>query len=65
MSNYSDPTANRAIGAVDKELSAKRKRAQKLKELWEKGIISDYELAQEAKQFSGVFAHLLKEIFRQ
>ena len=39
MSYYSDPTANAAIGAAEKELNIMRKKAQKIKRLLKYALI--------------------------
>ena len=62
MSNYySDPTANAAIGSVDREIRIMRKRAQKLAELRRKGSLTPEIEAAAWKQFTGIYRHLLRE----
>ena len=41
MSYYSNPTANAAIGAVDKELNKVKKEVKRLKELKKAGNLTD------------------------
>lgn len=62
MSNYRpDPTANAAIGAVDKEIRLKAKRAKRIKELRQRGLLTPAAEAQARREFTGIFRHLLKE----
>jgi len=63
MRSYSDPTANAAIGAVDKEFREKKRLAQKLKRLRKEGVLTEEEVRQSRKQFTGVFSNLYFLIF--
>ncbi|MBQ6707709.1 MAG: hypothetical protein IJM97_02020 [Clostridia bacterium] len=59
MSYYSDPTANAAIGAAEKELNIMRKKAQKIKRLRQQGRLSPAAEKALFKEFSGIYRHLL------
>ena len=62
MSNhYSNPTANAAIGAVDKEIARMRKWARQLKKRRQLGLLTPQELAQARRAFTGIHRHLLRE----
>ena len=61
MSHYSNPTANAAIGAVDRELRMMRKRAAQIKSRHRQGKLTSEELAAARKQFIGIYARLLRE----
>lgn len=63
MSYYSDPTANAAIGSVDKELRLMRRKAQKLRELRLNGRLTHEEEARARRQFVGIYRHLLDEVY--
>ena len=63
MSHYSNPTANAAIGAVDKEIRAKEKLAKRLKALRKKGLLSPGEVAGARHQFPGIHRRLYMSIF--
>lgn len=65
MRNYSDPTANAAIGAVEKEFKAKEKYAKRLKELRRNGLISEKTLAKARADFPGIFSVLYVKIFEE
>ena len=64
MSYYSNPTANAAIGAVDKEMKAMQKKARRLKELRRKGLLTPQEEALARRQFIGIYRRLLEEALR-
>ena len=61
MSYYSNPTANAAIGAVDREIRMMRKRADQIKRRHQQGQLTPEELATARKQFSGIYARFLRE----
>lgn len=61
MSHYSNPTANAAIGAVDREIRMMRKRADQIKRCRQQGLLTPEELATARKQFIGIYARLLRE----
>ena len=59
--NRSNPTANAAIGAVDKELAQMRKEAARLKALKRQGrLLPDAEQAAR-RRFTGIYKRLLEE----
>lgn len=61
MSHYSNPTANAAIGAVDREIRMMRKRAEQIKRRRKSGQLTNEELAVASKQFTGIYARFLRE----
>lgn len=61
MSHYSNPTANAAIGAVDREIRMMRKRADQIKRRRQHGLLTPEELAKARKQFVGIYARFLRE----
>jgi hypothetical protein len=61
MSHYSNPTANAAIGAVDREIRMMRKRAAQIKRRRQQGGLTADELAKARKQFVGIYARFLRE----
>ena len=65
MRNYSDPTANAAIGAVDREFKSKKKLAKRLRALWLEGKLTDHIIEQALPHFSGIFSSLWADIFRE
>lgn len=65
MRNYSDPTANAAIGSVEKEFKAKQKLAKRLKELRLQGRLSEEQLEDARKYFRGIFTYVYDEIFEE
>lgn len=62
MSNYdSDPTANAAIGAVDKELRRMRREAAQLRKRREQGRLTRAEELSARRRFRGIYRRLLEE----
>lgn len=61
MSHYSNPTANAAIGAVDREIRMMRKRAEQIKRRRKNGQLANEELALARKLFVGIYARFLRE----
>ncbi len=62
MSYYSNPTENAAIGAVDRELRAMRKRAKQLQALRKRGLLTPQLETRARKEFIGIYRPLLREI---
>ena len=64
MSHYANPTANSAIGAVDRELAAMRRRAKQLRQLRLQGRLTARELEQANRQFVGIYRRLMLEALK-
>lgn len=61
MSYYSNPTANAAIGAVDREIRMMRKYADQIKRRRKNGQLTTEELMLARKRFVGIYARFLRE----
>lgn len=61
MSHYSNPTANAAIGAVDREIRMMRKYADQIKRRRKNGQLTTDELVLARKRFVGIYARFLRE----
>lgn len=62
MSNYySNPTANTAMGAVDKEIRAMREWAREIRRLHREDKLGQLELELARKRFRGVYRRFLEE----
>ena len=59
MSHYSDPTANRALGSINREFSRLEKKAKNLCRLLDEGKISPEEFEAAHSQFTGIYRHVL------
>lgn len=59
MGYYTDPTANSALGNINREFSRLEKRAKRLRELRDAGKISPAALKEAQKEFTGLFRHVL------
>ena len=64
MSYYSNPTANAAMGAVDKEIRTKKKLAKRLKILRKQGLLSETQIAVYRCEFRGIYRRFYADIFR-
>ena len=59
MSHYSDPTANRALGSINREFSRLEKKAKNLCRLLDEGKLSPEEFDAAHSQFTGIYRHVL------
>lgn len=59
MSHYSDPTANRALGSINREFSRLEKKAKNLCRLLDEGKLSQEEFDAAHSQFTGIYRHVL------
>ncbi len=59
-SYYSNPTADRAIGSVDKLLAIKRKRAKRLYKLSREGRLGPRIREELRREFTGIYRPLLR-----
>lgn len=62
MGYYSDPTAARALGGINREFSRLEKKAKRLRKLLEEGKISPETLKNEQAQFKGLYRHVLTNV---
>lgn len=61
MSYYSDPTANAAIGTVDREIRRLRKRAEQIRRRRQKGLLTKQEEEDARREFVGIYKRFLME----
>lgn len=59
MNHYSDPTAARALGGINREFSRLEKRAKKLRSLRDEGRITPEALEKAQEEFTGLYRHVL------
>ena len=59
MTHYSDPTANRALGPINRQFSKLEKKAKTLCRLLDEGAISSEDFEKAHSQFTGIFRHVL------
>ena len=65
MGYYSDPTASKAIGNIDREFSRLEKKAKKLRKLLEEGVITAEEVGKAQLQFTGIYKHMLNNVLKE
>lgn len=61
MSYYRNPTANAAIGTIDREIKQMRKRAEQIKCRRQQGLLTPAELARARREFKGIYSRFLRE----
>ena len=57
----SDPTANTAVGSVDRQLRKMKKEAEQIGKLYHAGLLSYEDELLARRRFTGIFRHLLDE----
>lgn len=62
MGYYSDPTAAKALGGINREFSRLEKKAKRLRELLKEGKISPETLENAQAQFKGLYRHVLTNV---
>ena len=65
MGYYSDPTASKALGEINREFSKLEKKAKHLRKLLKEGKLSSKALEKEQMQFKGIFRHVLDNILEE
>ena len=65
MNYYSDPTASKALGNINREFTRYEKRAKKLRELYEEGKLSSKDLERARSQFKGLYKHVLDNVLTE
>ncbi|MBR3594086.1 MAG: hypothetical protein IKL44_05355 [Clostridia bacterium] len=65
MGYYSDPTASRALGNINREFSRLEKRAKKLRGQYDCGRLSPTALDRAQSEFTGIYRHVLKNALRE
>ena len=61
---HSDPTANRAVGAVERELRAMQKEAERIRVLRRNNMLSAEEEARARRRCIGIYKPLLERALR-
>ena len=59
MGYYSDPTANMALGSINREFSKLEKKAKQLRKRLDEGSISREAVQRAQSQFTGLYRHVL------
>ena len=65
MNHYSDPTANKALGSINREFARLEKKAKKLRTLWKEGKITEQDLERAQSQFTGIYRHVLHHVLAE
>lgn len=59
MKHYSDPTANQALGGINREFSRLEKKAKDLCQRLDEGKLTPEEFEAAQAQFTGIYRHVL------
>ncbi len=62
---YSDPTAARALGNINREFSRLEKKARGIRKKWEEGKLSDEALKKAQAEFTGIYRHVLTNVLNE
>lgn len=65
MGYYSDPTAAKALGGINREFARLEKKAKRLRKRWEEGEISGEALERAQAQFTGIYRHVLNNVLKE
>lgn len=65
MGFYRDPTADMAIGNINREFSKLEKRAKRIRKQLNNGNITDEQLEREQANFKGLYRHVLINVLSQ
>lgn len=65
MGYYSDPTASKALGGINREFSKLEKKAKRLRKLLKEGKLSLEDLEKAQTQFKGIFRHVLDNVLEE
>lgn len=63
--NRNDPTANAAIGAVDRELKRMRREAERLRALRQRGQLTPEQEEQARARYTGIFRPIWAEVMER
>ena len=62
MGHYSDPTAARALGGINREFAKQERKAKRIYQRYKEGKITAAELEQAHSQFTGIYKHVLRHV---
>lgn len=65
MGYYSDPTASKALGKINREFSRLEKKANRLCKLRDEGKLSPKALERAQVQFKGIYRHVLNNVLEE
>ena len=65
MGYYSDPTANMALGSINREFSRMEKKAERISKRWVEGKLTYEDLEKAQEEFGGIYRHVLLNALRK
>ena len=65
MSYYSDPTAAKALGSINREFSRLEKKARKIRKGLQEGRLTPQDVDRFQAEFTGIYRHVLNNILKE
>ena len=65
MYYYSDPTAAKALGNINREFARLEKKAKRLRRLLDEGKISQKVIEKEQANYTGIYQHVLNNVLAE
>ncbi len=65
MYYYSDPTAAKALGNINREFTRLEKKAKRLRRLLEEGKITQKVIEKEQANYTGIYRHVLNNVLAE
>ena len=65
MSYYSDPTAAKALGSINREFSRLEKKAKRIRKGLREGRLTPQDVARAQAEFTGIYRHVLNNILKE
>ena len=65
MNHYSDPTANRALGGINREFSRLEKKAKKIRQRLKEGKMTLEEVEKAQAEVTGIYRHVLTHVLNE
>ncbi len=62
MGYYSDPTASKALGSINREFSRLEKKAKNLRRLLREGKLTEEDIKMAQSQFTGIYRYVLTNV---
>ena len=65
MSYYSDPTAAKALGSINREFSRLEKKAKRIRKGLREGRLTPQDVERAQAEFTGIYRHVLNNILKE
>ena len=65
MNHYSDPTAARALGGINREFNRLEKKAKRIRKQLQEGKITPADVEKAQAEFTGIYRHVLTFVMNE